>query len=424
MPDFDICLRTLHPKQSAIVASGAKRKVVKAGRRGGKTTVAADIAINAFLSGRRVLYGVPTMEQVERFWYECCRALADPIEASVLYKNESRHVIGYPSIKAQMQTDDGLMDVGEARIRGKTCYNADTLRGDYADVLILDEYQLMKQDAWNLVGAPMLLDNNGDSVFIYTTIRGEAHAKELYKRAKEDTSGRWASFTFSSLDNPHLSQEALVEIAEDMTDLGYRMEILAEDIEDDPRALWNRSIIEHVTSFPPLLRVVVGVDPPGSEEGAECGIVVVGVGQPKFSQPTAYVLGDYSVRGSPETWASAVVSAYHLHQADCVVAEVNHGGDMVGSVISAVERGIPYKAVRASRGKAVRADPVVARYEAERNPRTVFHVGAHSELEDQMCAWVPAESKFSPDRIDALVWAVSELLVVEKRKTVKAYGVV
>ena len=422
MPDFDVRLRTLHPKQAAIAASTAKRKVCKAGRRSGKTTVAADIAVNAFLSGKRILYGVPTMEQVERFWYECCRALADPIEAGVLYKNESRHVIGYPSIKAQLQTEDGLMDVGEARIRGKTCYNADTLRGDYADELILDEYQLMKKDAWNLVGAPMLLDNNGNATFIYTTVRGEVHAKELYERAGNDKTGRWARFVFTSMDNPHLSREALEEIAEDMTDLAYRMEILGEDIGDDPRALWNREIIEHVTEFPPLLRVVVGVDPPGSEEGAECGIVVVGVGQ-IFKEVHAYVLGDYSVRGSPETWASAVVAAYHLHSADRVVAEVNHGGDMVASVIRSVESGIPFKEVRASRGKAVRAEPVVARYEGKRNPRTVHHVGVHQVLEDQMCGWVPGESRFSPDRVDALVWAVTDL-IIKQRKQAKAGWVV
>lgn len=391
--------------------------VIRAGRRSGKTTYAADRAVTAFLQGHRVLYGVPTSEQVERFWYEVCRALAEPIEAGVLYKNESMHVIGYPSLRAKLKTEEGLLDASEARIRGKTCWNADTLRGDYADELILDEYQLMKRNAWDEVGAPMLLDNNGNATFIYTTVRGEAHAKVLYERALADGTGRWACFTFSSMDNPHISREALEEISEDMTELAYRMEILAEEIGDDPRALWNREIIDHVTEFPALLRVVVGVDPPGSEDGAECGIVVVGLGQ-IAREPHAYVLGDYSTRGTPMEWARAVASAYHLHSADRVLGEVNNGGDMVEATIRAADPGISYKAVRASRGKAIRAEPVVAHYEKGR----VHHVGSHSALENQLCAWVPGEDD-SPDRLDALVWAVTELMV-KQRKQMRAYGVV
>jgi len=223
----------------------------------------AVLAVKAFLDGRRILYATPTQEQVEKFWQEVKWALREPLDAGVFYKNETRHTIEVSGT--------------ETRIRAKTAWNADTLRGDYADLLILDEYQLMSADAWGLVGAPMLLDNDGDAAFIYTKKRGKHHSDELFNKAQADTSGRWKTFTFPSHANPYLSKDALDDIVNDMTDIAYRMEILAEDIADDPAALWNRDIIHHVTSFPDLVTINVGVDPPGKKTGAECGIVVAGM---------------------------------------------------------------------------------------------------------------------------------------------------
>ena len=170
--ELTVRLRRPHPKQAEFIDSTAQRKVIRAGRRGGKTTGAATLAVKAFLAGRRVLYATPTQEQVERFWVECKRALAEPLDKGIFYKHEGRHIIELTGT--------------EQRVRAKTASNADTLRGDYADLLILDEYQLMNADAWGLVGAPMLLDNNGNCLFIYTTKRGKHHSKELYKRAEED----------------------------------------------------------------------------------------------------------------------------------------------------------------------------------------------------------------------------------------------
>jgi len=153
-PEYIVHLRRPHASQQGFIDSNAKRKVIRAGRRSGKTVGIAIKATKEFLAGRRILYAAPTQEQVDRFWEEVKRALADPIEANVYYKNETRHLIEIPGT--------------EQRIRAKTAWNADTLRGDYADLLILDEWQLMDEDAWEFVGAPMLLDHNGDAVFIYT----------------------------------------------------------------------------------------------------------------------------------------------------------------------------------------------------------------------------------------------------------------
>ncbi|NIM53574.1 MAG: hypothetical protein GTO15_03045, partial [Pseudomonas stutzeri] len=356
--ELTVRIKAPHNRQRAFIKSPVKRKVIRAGRRGGKTTGAAILAVEQFLAGRRILYATPTQEQVDRFWQEVKHSLDEPIQAGAFYKNETRHIIELSGT--------------EQRIRAKTAWNADTLRGDYADLLILDEYQLMSEDAWALVGAPMLLDNDGDAVFIYTKKRGKHHSDVLFKQAQADQTGRWRTFIFSSHDNPHLSREALGDITGDMTNLAYRMEIMAEDIEDDPGALWNRNIIEHVTSHPDLLRIVVGVDPPGTQAGAECGIVVAAsarIGDALHG----YVLEDRSLQGSPAQWGSEVVAAYHRNQANWVAGEVNFGGDMVENTIRSVEEGkrVAFKSVRASRGKAIRAEPVVAYYEQG----LVHHVG-------------------------------------------------
>ena len=222
-------MRVLTPYQEAFKMSKAKRRVICGGRRGGKTVGAADIAVDEFLNNsRRVLYATPTGEQVDRFWYEATMALRELIDAKVLYKNETEHIIEFPRT--------------QRRIKAKTAWNADTLRGDYADLLILDEYQMMNEDAWKIVGAPMLLDNDGDAIFIYTPpslqsvgvskAQDPRHAAKLYKMAKADPSGRWAAFHFTSHDNPYISTVALKEITKDMTDSAYRREILAIDEEE------------------------------------------------------------------------------------------------------------------------------------------------------------------------------------------------
>jgi hypothetical protein len=392
--ELTVNLPVLHTKQEEIKFSRAKRKVIRAGRRGGKTTLAADIAVDAFLDGCRVLYATPTQEQIDRFWFECKNALKEPLEANVYYKNETRHIIE--------------LEGTEQRIRGKTAWNADTLRGDYGDEVLLDEFQDMDPDALDLVVFPMLLDNDGNLTLIYTKKRGKKgkYASDLYTRAEEDKTGRWGAFTFTSHDNPHLSKDALSEITQDMTNLAYRMEIMAEDIGDDPNALWNRELINEnrVLKAPELIRVVVGVDPPGGQR-TECGIVVAGSAMVE-DELHAFVIDDPSLAGSPGEWGNATVTAYHRNLADRVLGEANYGGDMVESTIRAVDPEVSYKAVRATRGKAVRAEPVVAQYERGK----VHHVGEFGELEDEMCNWVPESGMLSPNRLDALVWAIADLL--------------
>ena len=396
-----VTLRRPHPIQQQIKDSSAKRKIIRAGRRGGKTVIAATICVEKFLDGLRPLYAAPTSDQLETFWFEVKKALAEPIDAGIFKKNETDHTITRPGTKQ--------------RIKGKTAWNSDTLRGDYSDYLVLDEFQLMDEDAWGVVGAPMLLDNNGSAMFIYTPpslssrsvtkARDPQHAAKMFKKAQKDTSGRWEAFHFTSFDNPYISKDALEEITEDMTNLAYRQEILAEDIEEVPGALWTRKLISEsrVTSHPDLVRIVVGVDPTGSTTN-ETGIVVAGRG----TDGHGYILDDKSLLGSPGVWANAVITAYNHNTADMIAGEVNYGGDMVEATImraaEATEQECRYKNVRASRGKAIRAEPIVAQYEHGK----IHHVGTFETLENEMVTWVPGESRYSPNRIDALVWALTE----------------
>lgn len=398
--EFTVRLKTPYDKQALFINSTAKRKIIRAGRRGGKTFGMGIYAVQNFLDRKRILYTAPTQDQLDSFWTVVKRALQEPIDAGVLYKNETRHIIEVAGT--------------EQRIRAKTAWNADTLRGDYADELIFDEYQLTSEDAWNRVGAPMLLDNDGNATFVYTPpslesrstskARDPQHAAKMFKMAEADTSGRWETFHFSSMDNPHISQVALADISKDMTSLGFRQEILAEDVDEAPGALWTRKDIEdnRVIKAPDLERVTVAVDPSATSTGDEAGIVVAGT-ETKNDEKDYYVISDKSVQGSPLVWASAAVTAYYTHRADKIVAEKNNGGEMVQTTIEQIDRNVPIELVHASRGKHTRAAPVSAIYEKGRG----HHVGNFEALEDEMCLWIPGNP--SPNRMDALVWAITDL---------------
>jgi phage terminase large subunit-like protein len=229
-----------------------------------------------------------------------------------------------------------------------------------------------------------------------------------------------------SADNAaHLAPAFLVRMAETYAGTRFgRQELDGELIEDIEGALWSRADIEacRVREAPALVRVVIGVDPPAGAGASSdaCGIVVAGVD----ADGCAYVLADASVQGvGPERWARAVADAAERWGADRVVAEANNGGAMVESVLLAADGGLPVRRVHASHGKVARAEPVQALYARGR----VFHVGGFPELEDEMCGLMlgggyegPGRS---PDRADALVWALTELLLTKRgRPGVRVLG--
>ena len=193
-----------------------------------------------------------------------------------------------------------------------------------------------------------------------------------------------------------------------------RQELNAEILDDVPGALWSRALIEETRwpvhrNIPDLVRIVVAIDPAVStgEDADETGIIVAG----KDADGHGYVLADQSGRYAPTEWARAAIGLYRQYKADRIVAEVNNGGDMVEATVRMVDANVSYGKVHASRGKVMRAEPVAALYEQHR----VHHVGAFPTLEDQQCGFAAdfdrASAGFSPDRVDALVWALTDLLV-------------
>jgi len=196
------------------------------------------------------LEAAPTADQTDAFWNECKRALAELIDYGAVKKNETHRSL-------DLQHPLG------GRIRCKTAWDADSLRGDYADLLILDEYSLMKPSAWNEVGSPMLLDNDGDAIFTFTPQR-KNHAYQMYVNALGDMSGRWQAWHGTSFDNTFLSKQALDDIIQDMTEDAYKQEIMAEFLSNEGAVFRNIAACMKAPSTTPEAhkghRLVMGVD--------------------------------------------------------------------------------------------------------------------------------------------------------------------
>lgn len=285
-----------------------------------------------------------------------------------------------------------------------TTYSADVpdqLRGPQHDRAWADELAAWQYpDAWTQLLLGLRLGDD-PRVVVTTTPRPTPIIRELLSASTTHvTRGR-------TLDNAaNLAPQFLDAIVRQYegTRLG-RQELDGEVLDDNPGALWKRSAIDaaRVRVAPDLRRIVVGVDPAVSAnaQSDETGIVACGVGfDGRF-----YVLDDASGRYSPDQWASRVASLYRSTKADRIVVEVNQGGDLVTSTLRTVDRSLPITTVHAKRGKALRAEPIAALYEQGR----VSHVGSLATLEDQMTAWDPSGDAASPDRIDALVYALSAL---------------
>ena len=282
-----------------------------------------------------------------------------------------------------------------------TADEPERLRGKQHEKLWCDELAAWRYpEAWDQAKFGLRLGKRPQAV-ITTTPRPTKTIKEIIA---DPSTVVTVGTTYENRANLAAAFYSAVIRKYENTRLG-RQELLAEILDDNPRALWRRRDIEEqaVTKHPDLIRVVVAVDPAASntEDSDEIGIIVAGLG----ADGHGYVLDDMSLKGSPNQWGTQAVVAYHKYMADRLVAEVNNGGDMVEHTVRTVDPNVSYTAVHASRGKAIRAEPVAALYEQHR----IHHVGAFSELEDQLCQWEPGMK--SPDRLDALVWAFTELMV-------------
>jgi phage terminase large subunit-like protein len=228
--------------------------------------------------------------------------------------------------------------------------------------------------------------------------------------------------TVDNLENLSDSYKANVIAPMLGTQLGLQ-ELDAEILENRDNALWKREWLE-ADRLPisardnlDLVRVVVGVDPAvtSGEASDLTGIVVCAADR----EGNGYVLADYTMRGTPKQCMTRAVEAYREFDADRIVAEVNNGGDYIGTVVRTIDNNVAFRSVRASRGKNTRAEPVSALYEQHR----IHHVGMFPQLEDEMCTWAPGDPE-SPDRMDACVWGFYDLKDLIGGSWLDAYGVV
>ncbi|WP_176442774.1 DNA-packaging protein [Tropicimonas sediminicola] len=293
-----------------------------------------------------------------------------------------------------------------------SAHEPESLRGPQFDCAWVDELAKWKkaEETWSMLQFGLRLGDNPQQC-VTTTPRDVQILKDLLKRESTVVTSAPTEANRANLAASFLAE---VEARYGGTRLG-RQELDGVLVEDSEGALWTSELIERARrDAPPALdRIVVAIDPPvtGHAGSDECGIVVVGAemkGDPK--DWVAWVLEDASVSASsPMAWAHAAVAARERHGADRLVAEVNQGGDLVQTVLNQIDPMLPIRAVRAQRGKAARAEPVAALYEQGR----VRHLRGLGDLEDQMCRMTTRgyEGRGSPDRLDALVWAMTELMI-------------
>ncbi|HVM81639.1 MAG TPA: terminase family protein [Stellaceae bacterium] len=369
--------------------------LLMAGRGFGKTRSGAEW-VRMQVEGehaRRVALVAPTMADLRNVMIEG--------ESGILAISHPEFKPDYFASRNRLHWPNGAVALG---------FSADEperLRGPQHDAAWCDELAAWRYpEAWDMLQFGLRLGTD-PRIVVTTTPKPVRLVRMLVKTpAVRVTRG-------STRENrKHLAPAFLAEIVRryEGTRLG-RQELEAELLEDVAGALWTRDALDaaRVREAPELARVVVAIDPAVSsgEDADETGIVVAGVS----AGGIAFVLEDASGRFRAEEWARAAVALYRRHRADRVIGEVNNGGELVEATLRAVDAAVSYKPVRASRGKAVRAEPVAALYEQGR----VKHCSAFPQLEDQMAAFTAefdrASAGYSPDRLDALVWAITELLI-------------
>ncbi len=291
-----------------------------------------------------------------------------------------------------------------------SAHDPDALRGRQFEALWADELAKWKraQEAWDMLQFGLRLGDDPRAC-VTTTPRRSALLEGLLQR-----NSTVMTHAPTQANRANLAASFIAEVVARYggTQLG-RQEIAGELLSEIEGALWSFEMIQRAEQVPKLDRIVVAIDPPATAtaQADACGIVVAGVAMAGPVQDwRAVVLEDASVAGlKPLGWAEVAVAAFHRHGADRLVAEVNQGGDMVEDVLRQVDPLLPYRGVRASRGKVARAEPVAALYEQGR----VSHVAGLDQLEDQMVQMTSGgyAGRGSPDRVDALVWALHDLMI-------------
>lgn len=330
-------------------------------------------------------------------------------ESGLLSHNQRITFVAHSEKRSDLTWPNG----SEAMVFGAfTPEDVQRLRGPQHCLLWCEEWAAWRymSETWDMARLGLRLGPHPRAIFT-TTPRPRQALREMLSSPDAVVSRATTD------DNPSLAASVRADLYRVYggTRLG-RQELGGELIDDVPGALWTRVIIDHRAvprimrngvAEPDLARVVVAVDPAitSGDASDETGIVVAGLGH----DHRGYVLADLSTRMSPIEWARRAIAAYHEHKADRIIAEANQGGDMVATVIRTVDPNVPVTLVHASRGKRTRAEPVAALYEQGK----VTHCEPMPDLEDQLCSYTGEPGESSPDRLDALVWALSGLMLGE-----------
>ena len=369
--------------------------VILAGRGWGKTrTGAEDIAFYA-LSNPQTISAVvtPTFGDIRRVAFGGVSGLMSIIPKDCLMKGRGQ---GYNSSSAEIRLYNG------SKIMGFSATEPDRLRGPQFHRAWCDELASWQYaDTFDQLMFGLRLGERPQCV-ITTTPKPNPLIHDILNRNNiVITRGS----TFDNAENLAPSALKMLKEKYENTRLG-RQELYAEVLDEVEGALWHPKTIEktRMTHIDPkeLQRTIVAIDPAvtNNEGSDETGIIVCAKG---FDN-RYYILEDLSARMSADTWANVAINAFYKHNCDRIVAETNNGGDLVERLLRSIDTTVPYKKVSASKGKLVRAEPISALYEQEK----VSHVGIFSKLEDQLCSFT-LDSKKSPDRLDALVWGLTEL---------------
>tara|TARA_Y100001937_G_scaffold40961_1_gene58141 strand:- start:2420 stop:3556 length:1137 start_codon:yes stop_codon:yes gene_type:complete len=365
-----------------------------AGRGWGKTRTGAQDIITYALENKDVVCAVvaPTFGDLKRVAFGGVSGIMSLIPKECLVGGSGQ---GYNSSSQEIRLKNG------SKINGFSAQEPDRLRGPQFHRAWCDELAAWRYpEAFDQLLFGLRLGANPQCV-ITTTPKPTDLIRNLLER---DDVHITRGSTFDNAANLAPSALAALEERYAGTTLG-RQELYAELVEDVEGALFNRVDIEQTRvaegHLPEMIRVVVGVDPAvtNNAHSDETGIIVAGRG----IDERLYVIDDVSQKNTPDGWMREAVRAYYKHQADRIVVEVNNGGDLVSNLLNTIDKHVPLRSVRATRGKMIRAEPIAALYEQKK----VSHCGIFAKLEEQMCFY-SGDGK-SPDRLDALVWALTEL---------------